>query len=198
MEPCREGSRTTLRRRIARPLGGRGVIRNRWFSARMTSRGGRPRSRVREYEHEARARRLARRWCAVLQPELAVHAARELGADRQAEAEAGRGRVLAPLEALEDRLAFVFGDARAAVEDAHLDVAVVALRAHLDRRLRRIADRVVDQQADDAGDALGVALRPAGRARRDPARALELGGDGAGELAELDRLAAQRGARVEA
>ena len=59
-----------------------------------------------------------------LELQLAAHPPRQLGADREAEAEAGRGRVLAALEALEDRVALGVGDAGAAVEDADLDVAV--------------------------------------------------------------------------
>jgi hypothetical protein len=147
---------------------------------------------MRQYEHEARALRLAGGRVARLEPELAAHAPCQLGADREAEAEPRRGRPLAPLEALEDRVALGGRDAVAAVEDAHLHVAVDRFGAHLDRRLRRVAKRVVDEQPDDAGDALGVALAPQRLLRCDPARALELRRDRPGELAQLDRLAAQR------
>ena len=101
------------------------------------------------------------RGVAGLELELAAHPPRQLGADRQAEAEAGRGRVLAALEALEDRVALGVGDAGAAVEDADLYVAVDRLGAHLDRRRRARSGGVVDQQAHDPGDALGVARGPA-------------------------------------
>ena len=94
-----------------------------WSAAGSLGPGGRP-SRMRQYEHEAGARRLAGRRAPSCELELAVHAARELGADRQAEAEPGRLRVLAALEALEDHLALLGRDARRRRRARAPDVAV--------------------------------------------------------------------------
>ena len=84
-------------------------------------------------------------------------------------------------------------------------VASCAGGGHADRAAAAVAQRVVDQDPHDAGDRVGVAAAPAravGRDDLDRGVALagaqpELGRHGARELAELDRLRAQRDRGVE-
>ena len=139
--------------------------------------------------------------------ERAAHPLGELAADRQAEAEARLRAGAAPaLEALEDLLALRRMHARAAVGDLDVRLGGVAADRHADGLAHRgVAQRVVEQDADDAGDGVRVAAAPARARRRDDVEldvALfgaqpELGRDRARELAELDRLRAQRHRRVE-
>ena len=119
-----------------------------------------------------------------------------------------RPRRGAAVEALEDAVALLRAGSRGP-RSATVMTAWPALGVRLDphrRAARPVAQRVVEQDAHHARDRVGVAAapaRPVGQDRRDRGRALtraqlELGRDGAHDLAQLDRLRAQRHGGVEA
>ena len=118
---------------------------------------------ARQREHEARAA-----------PELsastsvAAHALGQLAADRQAEPEAAlRAGGRAAVEALEDVLALLGRDARAAVGDRRASPWRSSRSTLHTHRLagRPVAQRVVEQDAHDARDRVGVAAAPAAARR---------------------------------
>ena len=141
--------------------------------------------------------------------ELAAHPLGELAADGQAEAEAALARRrAAALEALEDPLALVVGHARAVVGDRDVRVLAVVARAHADRpraggarrsalssRMRTTRATALGSPRPQHGPGGGTTSRSTSRSARAQ---LELGGDRAAQLAELDGLRAQRHAGVEA
>src|SRR5436190_2198041 len=157
------------------------------------------RRRTRERQDEARPRR------PILEGEVAVHAPRELAADREAQAEPALARVRPAREALEDPLAILSRHAGTAVLHDDPRHAVGQLRPGPDRIPRGpVLQRVVEQDADDLSDASRIADRPDGVAVVEldllPPLAgaqLQLGGDGPQDRADLDQLAAQRNARVD-
>ena len=140
--------------------------------------------------------------------ELAAHAPRQLAPDREAEPEAaGRPGGAAAVEALEDALALLGRDARPRVGDGDHARPVAGVR--LDRAPARRAGRSAARcRAGSArrgrprrgrrGPSTGHRRDDVDR-RRALARAqLELGGDRADDLAQLDGLRAQRHRGVEA
>src|SRR5258705_7933318 len=99
-------------------------------SRRERSTGSR-RRRTRERQDEPRARR------PTLEREVAVHAARELSADRQPQPEAALARPRAALEALEDPRAILERRAGAMVLDHDPRHAIAHLGPGPDRLVRR-------------------------------------------------------------
>src|SRR4051812_23368987 len=165
----------------------------------LTSVEGYPARSARQRELEAGA--VLRRHGA----QVAAHAPGQLAPDRQSEPEARRPLARgAALEAPEDARVLARREPRAAVGDAH-DRGVAA--GHDRRRdeppARAVAQRVVEQDAEDPRDrglvggrqrAVAVELeRDAGLAGARVELRVERGGD----LAQLDRLGAQRNVAVE-
>ena len=110
------------------------------------------------------------------------------------------------MEPLEDPVALLGGDARAAVGHRDPGLAVAGTGAdHHRLAARAVAERVVEQDPHDARDRVGVPAAPArglgeddlDRGRALPRAQLELGRDGADDLAELDLLGPQRHRGVE-
>ena len=121
--------------------------------------------------------------------------------DREPEPRPGAGagaRRLGTMEAVEDELALLDGNARAVVLDDEADaVAGSALDAHAHQSalLVRVVDRVCNEVAQGLGEAIGIGAEDARRhdtqlkaARREQAHPVpQLGHVGA----EIDRFAAQ-------